>query len=70
MPLSRHSVGIYQETSSHATRQGTLAYSHLTVDGISVREPKKKKKKKAQARNELSNIIPKLSQTRKKPTPP
>ena len=44
MPLSRHSVGIYQETSSHATRQGTLAYSHLTVDGISVREPKKKKK--------------------------
>ena len=68
MPLPRHSVGIYQETSSHATRQGTLAYSHLTVDGISVREPKKKKK--AQARNEVSNSLPKFSQARKKLTPP
>ena len=27
MPLSRHSVGTYQETSSHATRQGTLSHS-------------------------------------------
>ena len=27
MPLSRHSVGTYQETSSHATRQGTLGQS-------------------------------------------
>ena len=27
MPLSRHSVGTYQETSSHATRQVTLGYS-------------------------------------------
>ena len=25
MPLCRHSVGIYQETSSHATCQGTLS---------------------------------------------
>ena len=24
MPLSWHSVGTHQETSSHATRQGTL----------------------------------------------
>ena len=29
MPLSRQSVGIYQETSSHTTRQGTLGYSRL-----------------------------------------
>ena len=28
MPLSRHSVGKYQETSSHATPQGTLGHSH------------------------------------------
>ena len=28
MPLSRQSVGIYQETSSHATHQGTLSHSH------------------------------------------
>ena len=30
MLLSRHSVGIYQETSSHATHQGTLSHSHLS----------------------------------------
>ena len=30
MPLSRHSVGTYQETSSHATRQGTLGHSPLS----------------------------------------
>ena len=30
MPLSRHSVGTYQETSSHATRQGTLGHSRLS----------------------------------------
>ena len=30
MPLSRQSVGIYQETSSHATCQGTLGYSPLS----------------------------------------
>ena len=29
MPLSRHSVGTFQETSSHATRQGTLGHSRL-----------------------------------------
>ena len=29
MPLSRHSVGTYQETSSHATRQETLGHSRL-----------------------------------------
>ena len=61
MPLSRHSVGTYQETSSHTTRQGTLGNSRLSslshcVDpglksGISVRDLiftlKKKKKKNA-----------------------
>ena len=30
MPLSRHSVWTYQETSSHATRQGILGHSHLS----------------------------------------
>ena len=30
MLLSRHSVGTYQETSSHETRQGTLGHSHLS----------------------------------------
>ena len=29
MPLSRHSVGTYQETSSHACRQGTLGNTRL-----------------------------------------
>ena len=30
-PLSRHSVGIFQETSSHKTHQGTLDHSHLSL---------------------------------------
>ena len=30
VPLSRHSVGTCQETSSHATRQGTIGYSCLS----------------------------------------
>ena len=30
MPLSRHSVGTYQETSSHATCQGTFGHSRLS----------------------------------------
>ena len=30
MPLSRHSVGTDQETSSHATRQGKLGHSCLS----------------------------------------
>ena len=30
MPLSRQSVGVYQETSTHATHQGTLGYSPLS----------------------------------------
>ena len=49
MPLSRQSVKTYQETSSHATRQGILGHSRLSSlsrcglilaqkSGISVRE--------------------------------
>ena len=30
MPLSRHSVGTYPETSSHATCQGTFGFSRLS----------------------------------------
>ena len=30
MLLYRHSVGTYQETSSHATRQGTFSHSRLS----------------------------------------
>ena len=30
MPLFRHSVGTYQETSSHANRQGTFGHSRLS----------------------------------------
>ena len=30
MPLSGHSAGTYPETSSHATRQGTLSHSRLS----------------------------------------
>ena len=30
MPLSRHRVGTYQETISHATCQGTLSHSRLS----------------------------------------
>ena len=31
MPVSKHSVGTYQEKSSHAIRQGTLGYNHLSL---------------------------------------
>ena len=30
MPLSRQSVGTHRDTSSHATRQGTLGHSRLS----------------------------------------
>ena len=56
MPLSRYSVGTYQDTSSRATRQGTLGRSRLSSlshcglffglkSGISVREQMSTKKK-------------------------
>ena len=31
MPLFIHSVGTYQETSSHVNRQGTLGHSRLSL---------------------------------------
>ena len=64
MPLSRHSVGTYPETSSHATCQGTIGQSSQLAEplwtdpvlksGISVRElistsENEKKKKSAGA---------------------
>ena len=30
MPLCRHIMGIYLETSSHVSREGTLGHSHLS----------------------------------------
>ena len=59
MPLSRQSVGIYQETSSHTTHLGTLCHSRLSslshyrlirVELVCASLPpllKKKKKKKS-----------------------
>ena len=80
MPLSRYSVGTYQVTSSHITRQGTLSpqLSQLAEppwtdpglkSGISMREliSIKRRRKKAWAGNELLNILPKSSHTRKSP---
>ena len=83
MPLSRHSVGTYQETTSHATRQGTLGHfrlsslSHLLTDsdlksGISVSEliyVLKYINKNAEAENEWSNLSQKSLQARKKLLP-
>ena len=82
MPLSRHSVGTYQETSSHATRSQSshLAEPLWTDPGlkswiivrelISTKKNKKQKNKKTkpQKGNELSNILPKSSHARKKAT--
>ena len=63
VPLSTHSVGTFLETSSHATRQGTSSHSRLSSLSHL------KKKKKAQVRNEWSNILPKSSQASKMPSP-
>ena len=76
IPLSRHSVRIYPETSLHATCQGTFGHSRLSSlshcglilaykSGKSVRElisNLKKKKKKTQTGNNLSKILPKSLQ--------
>ena len=80
MLLSMHSVGTYQEMSSHRTLQGTLSQSSQLTEslwtdpglksGISVRKLISTFKKKAQAGNELSTILPKSLHTRKKPPPP
>ena len=81
MPLCRHSVGTYQETSltrnSSGTTQPVVLASWATVEWSWPKEWNKcaranlhLKKKKAQARNELSNIFPKSSQARKRLPPP
>ena len=72
MSLSRHSVGTYQETSSHATRQGTLGHSRLSSlshcglilvfkkSGISARElisSSKKKKKEEEEESKKGRLI-------------
>ena len=82
MLLSRHSVGTYLEMSSNATCQGTCGHSchsslshcrlilayrmELVCASYSLQ---KKKRKKAQARYEWWNIVPKSPQVRKKPPP-
>ena len=81
--LSRHSVGTYPETSSHATCQGTFGQSSRLAEplrtdpgiksGISVRQrissSKTKQTRKAQAGNEWSNSLPK-SRITPPPLPP
>ena len=70
MLLSMHSVGTYQEMSSHRTLQGTLSQSSQLTESlwtdpdkkseISVRELKKKEEKSAG--------LQKFSRARKKPS--
>ena len=80
MSLSSHSVGTSQETSSHAARQGNTRSqsSQLAAplwtdpglqSGIGMLELISTLKTKAQAGNELTNILPKSSHARKKPSP-
>ena len=68
MPLSRQSEGTYQETSSHATRQGTLSHSRLSslsYCGTILRESictpppsqQKKKEKKAGTTTTTSSAV-------------
>ena len=45
MPLTRQSVGIYQETSSHATCQETLGHSRLNSEEINDKKKEEKKEK-------------------------
>ena len=78
-PRSRHSVGTYQEMSLYATCQGTFSQSSQHTEplwtdpglmsGISVREIISTSKKQTQAGNEWLNLLPKLSQGRKKLPP-
>ena len=84
MPLSRHSVGIYPETSTRDLSGNIWPQSSQLAEplwtnpelgsGISVRElistSNKKQKKKRRQKNEWSNILPKSSQGSKKPPPP
>ena len=73
MPLSRHSVGTYPETSSHATCQGTLSHSRLSslsrcgLIRISVRELISTSKNKIKSAGGESSHSPKSSHERKNP---
>ena len=67
MLLSRQSVGIHQETSSHATHQVTLVHSRLSsLSHCGLILASLYKKKKTQAGNESLNILPKSLHVRKK----
>ena len=81
MQLSRHSVGIYQETSSHATRQGnTRPQSSQLAEplwtdpclnsGISVREliSTQKKKEESAGGKLMVEHSPKILASEKKAT--
>ena len=81
MPLSRHSAGTYgneltRKSTGNTRSQSSQLSEPLWTDfglksGISVLELiSTLKKKKAQARNELSYILPKSSHARKQPPPP
>ena len=67
---TRNSSGSTRSRSSQLTEP--LCTDPGLKSGISVREPisTKKKRKKAQAGNELLNILPKSFHVRKKPLPP
>ena len=75
MPLCRHSVGTYQETSSHAHSVTVVSARWDTVDRFWLKEwnwcartnPRFKKKIKSSGGDEWSNFFPKSSQARKKP---
>ena len=63
MPLSRHGVGTYQVTSSHATCQATLGHNHTDSGlkgGISVRDLISTFKKKVQAGEWIVKHSPKI----------
>ena len=74
MPLSRHSVGTYPETSSHASRQGNIR--PLRTDsgiqsGISERELISTYNKQKRERGMYDRtFFQKSSQARKEPPPP
>ena len=80
MPLSRHSLGTYQETSLHATRRGTLSHSRLSslshcglilayrVESVCASESSLIFFLILKHRR--SNLLPKSSQARKKPPQP
>ena len=55
-PLCGHSVGTYQETSSHATRQATLGYSRLSSRDNLHFKKKKKLRRNMNGRKHLPSL--------------